>query len=132
MANALVLLYVIRYNAKEVPTRMGTFPQYEYPHTLRRYCEIAEYNGIKGKDDNETLDLFIEKLRDLKHAIGIKDSIREYGVDEKYFFDTLDEMAEQAFNDQCTGANPRYPLISELKKIYTLAYYGEDDKKVDF
>ncbi len=111
---------------------MGTFPQYEYPHTLRRYCEIAEYNGIKGKDDNETLDLFIEKLRDLKHAIGIKDSIREYGVDEKYFFDTLDEMTEQAFNDQCTGANPRYPLISELKKIYTLAYYGEDDKKVDF
>ena len=100
--------------------------------SLRRYCEIAEYNGIKGKDDNETLDLFIEKLRDLKHAIGIKDSIREYGVDEKYFFDTLDEMTEQAFNDQCTGANPRYPLISELKKIYTLAYYGEDDKKVDF
>ena len=132
VANALVLLYVIRYNAKEVPTRMGTFPQYQYPHTLRRYCEIAEYNGIKGKDDNETLDLFIEKLRDLKHAIGIKDSIREYGVDEKYFFDTLDEMSEQAFNDQCTGANPRYPLISELKKIYTMAYYGEDDKKVDF
>ena len=121
VANALLLTYVIRYNAKEVPTRMGTFPQYEYPHTLRRYCEIAE-----------TLDLFIEKLRDLKHAIGIKDSIREYGVDEKYFFDTLDEMTEQAFNDQCTGANPRYPLISELKKIYTLAYYGEDDKKVDF
>ena len=132
VANALVLLYVIRYNAKEVPTKMGTFPQYQYPHALRRYCEIAEYNGIKGKDDNETLDLFIEKLRDLKHAIGIKDSIREYGVDEKYFFDTLDEMTEQAFNDQCTGANPRYPLISELKKIYTLAYYGEDDKKVDF
>ena len=132
VANALVLLYVIRYNAKEVPTRMGTFPQYQYPHTLRRYCEIAEYNGIKGKDDQETLDLFIEKLRELKHAIGIKDSIREYGVDEKYFFDTLDEMSEQAFNDQCTGANPRYPLISEIKKIYTLAYYGEDDKKVDF
>ena len=132
VANALLLTYVIRYNAKEVPTRMGTFPQYQYPHTLRRYCEIAEHNGIKGKDDNETLDLFIEKLRDLKHAIGIKDSIREYGVDEKYFFDTLDEMTEQAFNDQCTGANPRYPLISELKKIYTLAYYGEDDKKVDF
>ena len=132
VANALVLLYVIRYNAKEVPTKMGTFPQYQYPHALRRYCEIAEYNGIKGKDDNETLDLFIEKLRDLKHAIGIKDSIREYGVDEKYFFDTLDEMCEQAFNDQCTGANPRYPLISEIKKLYTLAYYGEDDRKVDF
>ena len=127
-----MLLYVIRYNAKEVPTKMGTFPQYQYPHALRRYCEIAEYNGIKGKDDNETLDLFIEKLRDLKHAIGIKDSIREYGVDEKYFFDTLDEMCEQAFNDQCTGANPRYPLISEIKKLYTLAYYGEDDRKVDF
>ncbi|MDO4804591.1 MAG: bifunctional acetaldehyde-CoA/alcohol dehydrogenase [Lachnospiraceae bacterium] len=132
VANALVLLYVIRYNAKEVPTRMGTFPQYQYPKTLRRYCEIAEYNGIKGKDDNETLDLFIEKLRELKHAIGIKDSIKEYGVDEKYFFDTLDEMTEQAFNDQCTGANPRYPLISEMKKIYTMAYYGEDDKNVDF
>ena len=132
VANALVLTYVMRYNAKEVPTRMGTFPQYQYPHTLRRYAEIAEYNGLGGKTDEESFENLVEAIRKLKKAIGIKDSIKEYGVDEKYFFDTLDEMSEQAFNDQCTGAYPRYPLIEEMKKIYTMAYYGEPDTNVTF
>ncbi|MBR7015627.1 MAG: bifunctional acetaldehyde-CoA/alcohol dehydrogenase [Lachnospiraceae bacterium] len=132
VANALVLTYVMRYNAKEVPTRMGTFPQYQYPHTLRRYAEIAEYNGLGGKTDEESFENLVEAIRKLKKAIGIKDSIKEYGIDEKYFFDTLDEMSEQAFNDQCTGANPRYPLIEEMKKIYTMAYYGEPDTNVTF
>ncbi|MCR5295736.1 MAG: bifunctional acetaldehyde-CoA/alcohol dehydrogenase [Lachnospiraceae bacterium] len=132
VANALVLTYVMRYNAKEVPTRMGTFPQYQYPHTLRRYAEVAEYNGMGGKTDEESFENLVAAIRELKKAIGIKDSIKEYGIDEKYFFDTLDEMAEQAFNDQCTGANPRYPLIEEIKKIYTMAYYGEPDTNVTF
>ena len=132
VANALVLTYVMRYNAKEVPTRMGTFPQYQYPHTLKRYAEIAEFNGLGGKTDEESFENLVEAIRKLKKAIGIKDSIKEYGVDEKYFFDTLDEMTEQAFNDQCTGANPRYPLMEEMKKIYTMAYYGEPDTNVTF
>ncbi len=126
IANALVLTYVMRYNASAVPTKMGTFPQYAYPHTLERYCEIARFNGIVGKDDNETFELLIKRIEELKKTIGIKDSIKEYGVDEKYFLDTLDDMTEQAFNDQCTGANPRYPLISELKEIYLMAYYGKE------
>ncbi len=132
VANALVLTYVMRYNAAEVPTKMGTFSQYPYPHALARYAEIARYNGLGGKDDAESFENLIAALKKLKKAIGIKDSIKEYGVDEKYFLETLDEMAEQAFNDQCTGANPRYPLVEELKKIYTLAYYGEPDELVDF
>jgi len=132
VANALVLPYVMRYNASATPAKMGTFPQYQYPHTLERYAQIAEYNGMGGKTDEESFENLVAAIRQLKKDIGIKDSIKEYGVDEKYFFDTLDEMAEQAFNDQCTGANPRYPLIEELKKIYTLAYYGEPDEKVDF
>ena len=129
VANALVLSYVIRFNANEVPTKMGTFPQYEYPHARARYCEIAHYNGICGKDDEETLDLFIEKLEALKRAIGIPASIREWGVKEEDFLATLDEMTEKAFDDQCTGANPRYPLISELKELYLMAYYGKDPKE---
>lgn len=127
VANALVLTYVMRYNAAEIPTKMGTFPQYQYPHALERYCEIARYNGFVGKDDQETFEILIQKVKELKKIIGIKDSIKEYGVDEKYFLDTLDEMTEQAFNDQCTGANPRYPLMSEMKEIYLKAYYGEKD-----
>ena len=126
VANALVLTYVMRYNAAEVPAKMGTFPQYKYPHTLERYCEIARYNGIVGRDDKETFELLIKKVEELKKAIGIKGSIREYGVEETYFLETLDAMTEQAFDDQCTGANPRYPLISELKEIYLMAYYGKE------
>ena len=128
IANAVVLTDVMRYNSAEVPTKMGTFPQYEYPHTLARYAEIGRYVGLTGKDDNEVFEKLLAKLEELKDAIEIKKSIKAYGVDETYFLETLDEMVEQAFNDQCTGANPRYPLMSELKEIYLKAYYGKEEK----
>ena len=124
VANALMISEVVRFNAEEVPAKMGTFPQYQYPHTLARYAECAHFCGICGKDDKETLELFIAKIEELKAAIGIKKSIREYGIDEKYFLDNLDQMVEDAFDDQCTGANPRYPLMSEIREMYLRAYYG--------
>ena len=104
---------------------MGTFPQYEYPHTLERYVECAEFCGIKGKDNNEIFENFINAIEELKAKVGIKKTIRDYGIDEKDFLDRLDDMTEQAFDDQCTGANPRYPLMSEMKEMYLKAYYGE-------
>ena len=125
IANALLITDVMRFNAAEVPSKMGTFPQYDHPHTLARYAEVADYLGVKGKNDQEKLEGLIEKIEALKERVGIKKTIKDYGVDEKYFLETLDEMTEQAFNDQCTGANPRYPLMSELKEIYLKAYYGE-------
>ena len=125
IANALVLTDVMRYNSAEVPTKMGTFPQYQYPHALARYAEIGRFIGLTGKDDQEVFEKLLAKLEELKKIIEIKPTIKDYGVDEKYFLDTLDEMTEQAFNDQCTGANPRYPLMSELKEIYLKAYYGK-------
>lgn len=124
VANALMICEVLRFNAEEVPVKMGTFPQYQYPHTLERYAECAHFCGVSGRDDKETLELFIAKIEELKKAIGIKKSIREYGIDEKYFLDNLDQMVEDAFDDQCTGANPRYPLMSEIKEMYLRAYYG--------
>ncbi len=124
VANALMICEVLRFNAEEVPSKMGTFPQYQYPHTLERYAECAHFCGVSGRDDKETLELFIAKIEELKVAIGIKKSIREYGIDEKYFLDNLDQMVEDAFDDQCTGANPRYPLMSEIKEMYLRAYYG--------
>ncbi len=124
-ANALVLTDVMRYNSAEAPAKMGTFPQYQYPHTLARYAEIGRYVGLSGKDDNEVFEQLLEKLELLKQEIDIKPTIKDYGVEEQYFLDTLDEMVEQAFNDQCTPANPRYPLMSELKELYLKAYYGK-------
>ncbi len=125
IANALMITLVLRYNAAEVPTKMGTFPQYSYPHTLSRYASFAKAAGIEGKNDNELFENLIAKIEELKEKIGIKKTIKDYGVDEKVFLDTLDEMSEQAFDDQCTGANPRYPLISEIKEMYLKAYYGK-------
>ncbi len=125
IANALVLTDVMRYNSAEVPTKMGTFSQYQYPHALARYAEIGRFVGLSGKDDQEVFEKLIEKLEALMKEIEIKDTIKDYGVDEEYFLKTLDEMSEQAFNDQCTGANPRYPLVSELKELYLKAYYGK-------
>ena len=125
IANAVILNDVIRYNAAKAPTKMGTFPQYEYPHAFERYVEIAHACGFIGKDDQETFEIFLAKLEELKEKIGIKKSIREYGVEEDQFLATLDKMTEQAFDDQCTGANPRYPLMSEIKEIYLKAYYGK-------
>ncbi len=124
VANALLISHVLRFNAEEVPPKMGTFSQYQYPHTLARYAECAHFCGVCGKDDKETLELFIQKIEDLKARVGIKKTIKEYGVDEKYFLETLDQMVEDAFDDQCTGANPRYPLMSEIKEMYLKAYYG--------
>ena len=125
VANALMICHVLRYNAAEVPTKMGTFPQYDHPHTLARYAECAHFCGICGKDDEETLDLFIQKIEELKAKVGIKKSIAEYGISEEAFMSTLDQMVEDAFDDQCTGANPRYPLLKEIKAMYLKAYYGE-------
>ena len=125
VANALMICHVLRYNAAEVPAKMGTFPQYDHPHTLARYAECARFCGVCGKDDEETLDLFIDKIEELKAKGGIKKSIAEYGISEETFMSTLDQMVEDAFDDQCTGANPRYPLLKEIKAMYLKAYYGE-------
>ena len=125
VANALLISEIIRYHAVEVPTKMGTFPQYEYPHAKARYCECADYLGIKGNSDDEKLENLIAAIDELKARVGIKKTIRDYGIDEQKFLETLDEMTEMAFDDQCTGANPRYPLMSEMKEIYLKAYYGE-------
>ena len=124
IANALMIEYVLRFNAAEVPEKMGTFPQYDHPCVLRRYAKVAECLGLGGNTDEEKLENLIKAINELKDKIGIKKTIRDYGVDEKVFLDTLDEMSEQAFDDQCTGSNPRYPLISEIKEMYLKAYYG--------
>lgn len=130
-ANAVILTRVMRYNASERPAKMGTFPQYDHPHTLARYAEAGRYCGVEGKDDQEVFEKFIAKIEELKAFIGVKETIKDYGVDEKYFLDTLDAMSEQAFNDQCTGANPRYPLISEIKELYLDSYYNREAKSYD-
>ncbi len=128
VANALLLNEVIRFNAAEVPPKMGTFPQYTHPHTLARYAEIADYLGIKGETDTEKLDGLMDAVDALKAKVGIKASIKDYGIDEADFLAGLDEMVEQAFDDQCTGANPRYPLMSEIRKMYLNAYYGTKEE----
>ena len=125
IANALMMNEVLMFNSKEAPTKMGTFSQYDHPHTLRRYAEVAEALGIEGKDDSEKLSALLDRITALKEEIGIMPTIRDYVPDEDKFLSTLDEMSEQAFDDQCTGANPRYPLISEIRQMYLNAYYGE-------
>ncbi len=125
VANALMIDEVLRFNAAEVPAKMGTFPQYDHPHTLARYAEVADYLGVNGKNDSEKLANLIEKIDELKARVGIKSTIKEYVPDEKDFLDRLDDMTVQAFDDQCTGANPRYPLMSEIKQMYLNAYYGK-------
>ena len=132
IANALVIEDVIRFNSSEVPAKMGTFPQYSYPHARERYAQIADYLGLGGSSDGEKVENLIKAICELRHKIGIKDTIAEYGVDEQKFLETLDEMTEQAFDDQCTGANPRYPLMSELKQIYLNAYYGRTFEEKEY
>ena len=124
IANALMIEEVLRFNAAEVPTKMGTFPQYDHPHTLRRYAEIAEALNLGGTTDKEKLENLIKAINALKERVGIKKTIKDYDVAESDFLETLDEMTEQAFDDQCTGANPRLPLLEEIKKMYLNAYYG--------
>ena len=125
VANALMIEEVLRFNASEAPQKMGTFSQYDHPHTLARYAEIADFLGLGGKNDKEKLENLIKAINELKETVGIKKTIKDYGVDEKVFLENLDEMVEQAFDDQCTGANPRYPLMSEIKQMYLNAYYGK-------
>ena len=124
IANALLIDKVIRFNSSQTPVKMGTFPQYSYPHTLERYAEIADYLDLGGNSSEEKVENLIKAIDELKEKIGIKKTIKEYGVEEKEFLDRLDEMSKQAFDDQCTGANPRYPLIEEIKEMYLQAYYG--------
>lgn len=129
IANALLINIVLRFNAEEVPTKMGTFPQYDHPKTLAKYAKVSRAIGFGGKTDEESLENLIKAIEELKEKIGIKKTIKDYGVDEKYFLEKLDEMTEQAFDDQCTGANPRYPLMSEIKEMYLEAYYGKKKAK---
>ena len=124
VANALMIDEVLRFNAEEVPPKMGTFPQYDHPHALARYAEIADYLKLGGATDQEKLENLIAAIDTLKERVGIKKTIRDYGIDETDFLSRLDEMVEQAFDDQCTGANPRYPLLSEIRQMYLNAYYG--------
>ena len=131
VANALMLDEVIRFNSAETPAKMGTFSQYDHPHTLARYAEVADYLGFKGKTDDEKVKNLIKGLDELKEKVGIKKTIKDYGIDEQDFLDRLDDMVEQAFDDQCTGANPRYPLMSEIKQMYLNAYYGKKFVEVE-
>ena len=128
VANALMINEVIRFNADDCPVKMGTFSQYDHPHTLERYAEIADHLGLGGKTDSEKLNNLIKAIDDLKEKVGIKKAIKDYGINEDDFINSLDEMVEQAFDDQCTGANPRYPLMSEIKEMYLNAYYGKEVK----
>ena len=125
VANALMITQVLRFNASETPVKMGTFSQYDHPHTLARYAEVADYLGLGGTTDEEKLEALIAAIENLKEQIGIRKSIRDYGIDEADFLARLDDMVEQAFDDQCTGANPRYPLMTEIKQMYLNAYYAE-------
>ena len=129
IANALMIEEVLRFNASETPAKMGTFPQYDHPHTLARYAEVADSLGLSGKTDTEKLENLIKAVNELKDRVGIKKTIRDYGIDEKDFLDRLDDMTEQAFDDQCTGANPRYPLMSEIKQMYLNANYGKNNEE---
>ena len=124
VANALMIDEVIRFNMAEAPTKMGTFSQYDHPHTMARYAEVADYLGLGGKTDEKKVENLIKAIDELKEKVGIKKTVKDYGIDEKDFLDRLDDMVEQAFDDQCTGANPRYPLMSEIKEMYLNAYYG--------
>ncbi len=131
VANALMIGEVIRFNASEAPAKMGTFSQYDHPHTLARYAEIADYLNLGGNTDEEKMENLIKAIDELKIKVGIKDTIKDYGIDEATFMESLDEMVEQAFDDQCTGANPRYPLMSEIKQMYLNAYHGKTFVEAD-
>ncbi len=129
VANALLLSEVMLFNSEEVPTKMGTFSQYDHPHTISRYQEIADHLAINGKDPKDKLVKLINKIDQLKTEVGIRSSIKEYGIDEDTFLKSLDDMVEQAFDDQCTGANPRYPLMGEIKQLYLNAYYEKGERQ---
>ena len=132
VANALMIDEVLRFNAAEVPAKMGTFPQYDHPHTLARYAMVADALGIPGRTDEEKLTGLIRAIDDLKQTVGIRPTIRDYVPDEADFLARLDDMVEQAFDDQCTGANPRYPLMREIRQMYLNAYYGRTFTEAEY
>ena len=125
IANALLINTVIEYNSEDVPTKQTAFPQYEYPSAKSRYARIADYLGLGGATPCEKVDNLISAINVLKKEMNIPSSIKEYGIDEKDFLAVVDGLAERAFDDQCTGANPRYPLISEIRELYLAAFYGK-------
>jgi len=125
IANALMINEVLKFNASSAPVKMGTFSQYDHPHTLERYAEVADYLNLGGKTNEEKLNNLIKAIEELKVKVGIKKNIKDYGIEEADFISRLDDMVEQAFDDQCTGANPRYPLMKEIKQMYLNAYYGK-------
>ena len=125
LANALMISHVIRYNATDIPFKQAIFPQYKYPHAKERYAQIADFLQLGGNTLDEKVEKLVEGVENLKHQIDIPLTIKEtLGDDDKIFYSSLEKMAEQAFDDQCTGANPRYPLINDLKELYVLAYCG--------
>ena len=124
IANALLISQVVKFNSNDRPTKQGTFSQYHYPEGKRRYAKVAEFLNLGGKNDDEKVANLIKEIEKLKKSINIPASIKDWGVDEKVFLDNLDNLSELAFDDQCTGANPAYPLISEIKQMYLVAYYG--------
>ncbi|NCA93070.1 iron-containing alcohol dehydrogenase, partial [bacterium] len=124
VANALMINEVLKFNASNAPAKMGSFSQYDHPHTLERYAEVADYLNLGGKTNEEKLNNLIKAIDALKVKVGIKKNIKDYGINETDFISRLDDMVEQAFDDQCTGANPRYPLMKEIKQMYLNAYYG--------
>ncbi|MDY4077490.1 MAG: bifunctional acetaldehyde-CoA/alcohol dehydrogenase [Clostridium sp.] len=122
VANALLIDEVIRYNATDAPRKQAAFPQYKYPNAGWRYARISDYLNLGGSSEEEKVELLIREIDKLKKKIGILENISDYGITEDKFNETLDEMVEQAFDDQCTSANPRYPLMSEIKEMYLKAY----------
>ena len=127
VANALLINEVLKFNVSSAPIKMGIFPQYKYPQCLERYAEIASFIGINGNSNEDKFNKLLNKIDELKSTVGIPKTIKDWGVDEGTFLESLDEMVEQAFDDQCTGANPRYPLMSEIKQMYLNVYYGNEN-----
>ena len=125
VANALLMNEIIKFNATDAPFKQGTFPQYETPQATARYAQAADYLGLGGRTDEEKVQLLMKKINELKAELNIPMSIKECGVSEEAFVAQLDRMVEEAFDDQCTGANPRYPLMSDIKEIYMNAFHGE-------
>ena len=130
MANSLVMKEVIKFNATDAPTKQAAFAQYKYPNAAWRYAKIADHLGLGGNTEAEKVELLLKAIDELQNKVNMPKTIKDAGVSEVKFFETLDEMVEQAFDDQCTGANPRYPLMKELKEMYITSYYGEKEEAV--
>ena len=124
VANALLIRQIIKYNATDCPKKQATFPQYKYPRAVQRYAQVADELGLGGKSDEEKVQLLIDAIDKLMKDINLPNSIKDFGIAEDDFMAKLDEMVELAFDDQCTGANPAYPIMSDMKQIYIDAFEG--------